>query len=134
MPSRKANGNVLRLSSGSPRRARPRAPRARVTTARFRRRRPSLKATYRCRVTVASHRRAVSRSSGRSNTRQVPKGMKPRPPNTMLWISLLTSLDAGRAAEPNRASQRTASSSVMVPESPRRMSALVRMAVVVRFG
>ena len=60
--------------------------------------------------------------------------MKPKPPKTMLWISLLTSFSTGRAADPNRASHVSASSSVIAPDSPRRMSALVRMLSVVRLG
>jgi len=50
------------------------------------------------------------------------------------WISALTSFDDGRAADPNEVSQRIASSSVIEPDKPRLISALVRMIVVVSPG
>lgn len=49
----------------------------------------------------------------------------------MLWISLLTSLVAGRAAEPNSASQLIASSSVSAPDRPRWIAAFARIVFVV---
>ena len=127
-----AKGMFLALAWAAQVGSNPPGPSAIVTMASSLNRLPSLNAIWR--NMPASHRRLFSTSCGRSNRRQVPKGRKLNPPRMRLWMSGFTSLAWGRNADPNSASQRIASSSVMAPDSSRRISALRRMAVVVTPG